>query len=621
MSNRGLKRLVITGVLFAGLFLALGTEPQPASSAAPSLSLGKTLVSEGDDFSTREMGFPWWNLNGQPYPDDFTALKNINPDTFTVTPDGFWRMTTTSDDPNMWLSWPGLDLTQVVLNMGASNPIDTSKYRLVSFYMCLDKAPASSNTNWASIVYWFYDRMPFSDFRTSNFLFFVQQGRFKNNGDCELLTFDLSQPAAWMDSNKPWNNSPRQPIGFRLDPVNLNKFGFSVGWVRLTTKDTSNIVPLTWSGASAGENQFFVSLTGCGQKGVLVGKKTGASGTFNWGQQVIPGYSAAYPLPLPESFEPGEYFLYMKDASGGVVCAANNPLTIKPAPILNFQKPTFLSGPDFATETFGNPWGMATSVDVSKLDNVREYSFDDGILSMTSDDNDPQVYLNLYGGAIPSDKYRYASFRFRINGQHTYKSDWVQRWIWWYTGGPFVDNITTQDMELYEGWHVYTIDLETALMENCTSNCWSGTPRVFRWDPFETPKPTTIELDYVLLTGKETVNRGDPFRIAFTTTAQQNDSITFYYDTDTNPANGRTMIGEWGTNEPDSAFLPEAGPFRIFVPVTQNPDRNEIPLYSGSNFFTWNTAGTAKGTYFISAVIDDGVRATTWYSEIPVTIK
>ena len=620
MPNRRLKRLTIASLVIAGLFLVFGTEPRPASSAAPALSLGKTTVSEGDDYATRVLDSPWWNLNGAPYPDDFTALKNINEDTFTVTPDGFWRMTSTSDDTNIWLSWPGLDLTQEVLDMGVHNPIDTGKYRLVSYYLCLDKAPASTNTNWASIIYWFYDRMPFADFRTSKFQFFVQQGLFKQNGDCELLTIDLSRPESWMDPNKPWNNSPQQPIGFRLDPINVKSMGFSVGWVRLTTRDTTNIVPLTWSGVPSGENSFFVSRTGCGQKGVLVGKKSGSSGTFNWGAQVIPGFSVVHPLPLPESFEPDEYYLYMKDSTGAIVCGANNPLTIQAAPTLDFQKPSFLSGPDFATETFGNPWGMASGIDVSRLENVSDFWFEDGILSMTSDDDDPQVYLNLYGGTIPTDDYRYASFRFRINGQHNYKSDWVQRWIWWYTGGPFVDNVTTQDMELYEGWHVYTIDLETALTENCARNCWSGTPRVFRFDPFETPKPTTIQLDYVLLTGPEVVAKGALFRIAFTTTAPQNASIRFYYDTDTNPANGRTLIGEYGANRPDSPLAAEAD-YRIFVPFTQNPDRNEIPLYSGSSFYYWNTSNAPLGTYYISAVVDDGLTPTTWYSEQVVTIK
>ncbi len=607
-------------ILMIGLAVFLGAEPRTAESAAPSLTLGKTVVGEGDDYATRVLGFPWWNLNGPPYPDDFTALKNINEGTFSVTNDGFWQMTSTSDDANMWLSWPGLDLTQVVLKMGASNPIDANKYKLVSYYMCLAKAPAQNNETWASIIYWFYDRMPFTDPGNglSNFLFFYQQGKFKEDGDCELLTFDLSQPAAWMTGS--WNNNPRQPIGFRLDPVNVSNMGFKVGWVRLTTKDTGNIVPLSWSGAPPGQNEFYVSLTGCGQNGVLVGGKSGASGTFNWGQQVIPGFSEVHPLPLPESFEPGQYHLYMKDSTGGITCAGNNPLTVSPAPVFAFQKPSFQSGPDFATETLGDPWGMASSGDVNKIVNADFTSFTDGILTMTSNDNDPQIFMNLGGNTIPADSYRYASFRFKINGNHTYQSDWVQRWIWWYSGGPFVDHVTTQDMEIYEGWHVYTLDMENALTENCASNCWSGNPRVFRFDPFETPKPTNIQMDYVLLTGPETVIQGDLFRIAFTTDASPDATLTFYYDNDKDPGNGRTKIGVFGV--PNMAQTPSGGgPFQLFFPSTFMIDNSEIPLYSNSQFYHWDTANVPKGTYFVSAVVDDGIIKTTWYSELPVTVK
>jgi hypothetical protein len=43
---------------------------------------------------------------------------------------------------------------------------------------------------------------------------------------------------------------------------------------------------------------------------------------------------------------------------------SNGPLTIKPAPLLQFDAPSMTSGPDFATEVNGDPWDMNDEGDI-----------------------------------------------------------------------------------------------------------------------------------------------------------------------------------------------------------------------------------------------------------------
>jgi hypothetical protein len=585
-------------------------------AASPAgLTLGKTVIPEGDDFATRVLGLPW-DMNGEPYPDRFTALKNIHDAQFKVTADGFWEMKSLNSDPRLWLHWTGVGTTQRVLRMGDTRPIDAAKYKLLSYYMCLDQAPSPQpgvDDDWGVNVYWMYDRTPHDDPANgrTKYLLFKQQGRFKTPGSCELITFDLSQPSAWSAGS--WNNNPDLPMGLRIDPINQNNQGYRIGWVRLTTLDTSSTVPFSWSGAPAGTNEFYLSLTGCGQAGILVGEQTGTSGTFQWGAALQPGYSEAHPLPIPESFEPGTYFLYMKDAAGAIACAGNNPLKISAAPILEFQKPSFQSGPDYGATVVSDPWGMTNSQDIDEHGSISNLNFNDGILAAISTSSDPRLFLNV-NQSINTNQFRYVTFRMRVNGTNTEGNGWVQRFIWWYQG-PTFDSITTEDLQIYDGWHNYTIDLETAGTENCSGNCWSGFPTTFRFDPFEANN-TQFFLDYVVLTGIDTVVRGNTHTVHYTVANAPDAEVTFYYDTDKNPDNGRNLLHE---SAGSSIWMDELLGSNIFLPMLFQP--GEIDFFTDSLSLLWDTAPVQQNTYFISADVFDGVTTTTWYSEAPVIVK
>jgi hypothetical protein len=251
-------------------------------------------------------------------------------------------------------------------------------------------------------------------------------------------------------------------------------------------------------------------------------------------------------------------------------------------------------------------------------------SFNDGILTSTTTGTDPRLTLNT-DGPIDTSKYRYATFRIKINGPNSAGNGWVQRFVWWYAG-PTIDNVTTQDMMLYEGWHTYSIDLKNAGMEICgSSNCWSGNPTGFRFDPVEAPAGTTFSLDFLTLTSVDSINRGDALKVYYTLPNAPDASVMMYLDTDLNPLNGRIVAPQMPSN-PIPGENPLSDAFNIFLPVLFRPGGSgggsvEFDFFDDSLAYLIDTAQMDLNTYYLSADVSDGVMTTTWYSETPVVIK
>ncbi len=601
MDRQQLRRgffIVIAGVL-AGLLLTAMIGRLNASASA-GLSLGTSVIPEGDDFATRVLGQPW-DMNGDPYPDIKTTFWNIDRNSFNQV-NGAWSLQATSSDPALWLHWTGINNTQKVLKLGDRFPIETNKYELLSFHMCTGQDTLAN-------LYWFYDRSPHNNPNNGISQFLpIQSG-------CRVYVIDLNNFPTFSGT---WSG---KPLGLRLDPA-MEPISFEIGWVRLTSKDLSNIVPISWNSVSPGsELEFYASPTACAASDrILVGTTTAgsASGTFSWGSSLqtarISGVD--YNLPLPESLEPGLYHIFMKDLSTGDFSCSSSQLEISQAPQVTFESPSYVSGPDYASQVVNDPWGMANESDIDRSFNLNSMDFNNGILEMTSNHWDPRLHMNVSGN-IDAAKYRYATFRMYLEGEQSVKNGWVQRFLWWYQGST-IDTETTQDMVIYEGWHTYTIDLSQALLES--SGSWSGKPTMLRFDPHESSKSETFHLDYLVLTGDEHVPSGSSYNIVFNTAARPGATVTFYYDNDTNPANGRTLIGAYGSqSQPDNQPGSQPSAFSIFLPVILHNSPGELNLISGLNM-SWNTTGVAAGTYYISADIDDGVMTTTWYSDVPIIL-
>jgi hypothetical protein len=306
----------------------------------------------------------------------------------------------------------------------------------------------------------------------------------------------------------------------------------------------------------------------------------------------------------------------LEDNTGSPICA-NSQLEIRKAPTLTFQKPSYFSGPDYAFMVVEDPWGMSNTDDVIYSKNFSSLIFNKGILDGVTVNKDSQIHLNIDKN-INTNDFKYATFRYHIEGRKVPGDGRIQRFIWWYKG-PAIDRVTTQDLVVYNGWHTYSLDLSQALLEpsNYSSSAaqgWIGKPTVFRFDPSEMSTKSKIHLDYLVLTGDEIIKTGDLFEIFYETTPQDGLEVVLYYDNDKNSQNGRTLI---------TPYTP-TGPFKVFLPLTltkaSGTNTKEIHLLTG-NHQTWNTSGVPPGTYYISADVSNDLDTTTWYSELPVIIE
>jgi hypothetical protein len=602
----GFRRLFFHKGLLRPLVLAaiLAAQLAPAATASASvagISLGVSVIGEGDDFFTRVIGMPL-DMSSAPYPDFPTTLANVSRGTFSAA-NGMWSFTATNNDPNVWLLWPSIqhfyggDL-QKVLRLGDRFPIDAGKYKLLTFRLCSNTA---SNAN----VYWYNQSLgiPAAESGATQYV--------STSSGCKVYTIHMGQIGKFLGA---WSGMVK---GFRLDPATAAT-SMQLDWARLTNASTSNVVPIQWSSITSGTTLHFYVNSSCSTSGATpIGTQARSgqsSGAFNWGSSLQSNPSAATPYPIPESFQPGQYSVFtLVDNAGSPICASST-LQIHKAPLLTFQRPSMFSGPDYATEVVGNQWGMSAPDDIDSTSGLTSFNFNGGVFNATSNSSgDPIYHLNV-PSPINTSKYKYLTMRYYLEGIQNVGLGWVHRTLWWFQG-PGIDHVTTKDMIIYEGWHVYSIDLSRAPLEgppNSLGPGWTGSPTVLRMDPHEMPNPATFHVDYVLLTGDETVKTGTPFSIVYSTTPASGVNVTFYYDTDTNAANGRTPMGQYTATAPQATT-------RVFAPlVVKDGTPSEINPMTGASW-TWNTA-VSPGTYYVSADVNDGVMTTTWYSETAIIV-
>ena len=102
--------LLIPLILISWILLSSNSSFTTVEAAGPeAISLGVTVISEGDDFATRVLGFPW-DMNGDPYPDYPTTFTNFDRGTFSASGD-VWSIQG-GVDPYVWFLNPSIKDTQ-----------------------------------------------------------------------------------------------------------------------------------------------------------------------------------------------------------------------------------------------------------------------------------------------------------------------------------------------------------------------------------------------------------------------------------------------------------------------------------------------------------------------------
>ena len=134
-----------------------------------------------------------------------------------------------------------------------------------------------------------------------------------------------------------------------------------------------------------------------------------------------------------------------------------------------------------------------------------------------------------------------------------------------------------------------------------------------RLDPFEIPVATTFSVDFVKLTAMDAGQQNTAFPIKYLL-GKMGVTVTFYYDTDKNKANGRTLAAQFIPPAP-----PALGPNVIYLPLTlKNFYGDSDP--PGTQVFDWDLTSVPVGAYYISADVNDGSITTTWYSDAQVNV-
>ena len=238
---------------------------------------------------------------------------------------------------------------------------------------------------------------------------------------------------------------------------------------------------------------------------------------------------------------------------------------------------------------------------------------------------------------IPTNKYRYLSYRMLQEGQEDVERGWLTRVGWWQVNaqesGVNQPAVMSRPVMTLEGWQTYKIDLwsdevvDPAYDRNFK---WlNAQPNRLRLDPGEHMAellPGAFHVDWIKLTAMEEVARGATYPIKFSLQAAQPQAeISFYYDTDTDPGNGRTLIATRSLSP--QAVAPEAPAVAMGTGSAAAPWRYKVYLprissnRDGATVYNWNTANVNPGTYFVCANTHDGLNSTYGCSEAPLVVR
>lgn len=593
---------------------------QPGSAFALSLqnnlktdaASAELVTKEGIDYATRELGDPWdmnqfsdvsmW-INRAPDPTDLRNIQVENSVFSALTGEGISYFFVLYGGYE-----PGLNHGKI----GELHPIRTNKY--ACYYMAM-KAQTQSQSYYQ--FHWGDELIPPEiEGMPSNLP--ILSGTWKLY-QVDLRTWPAMAGTRYMD-RPTWES-------LRINPSLQSSTPFSIDWIRLTDCQP---VFVTLRNLPGDEYSFWVSReTPNRQISILDSFSPKGDGTYHLDVQGI---------------EPGAYTYHVKRKSDGSQVQSGK-LTIKPTPILRFNRPSAFSGEDYATST-GNPWDMNDSKDVPKVECV-SISFENGLLRMDTvprsqapkgctgpgdtGEMDPIVYLKTLQ-EVDIRPYRYLSFRHDIDVPWSLPEiGTVARWIWGVHASGTNCFSVSREVTLEPNWSTYTVDLHDAwngmpvqvAPERCGLTHWTEQDHPvyrFRFDPNENYTDSVLhqEIDWIRLTKVDQVKRGStfPVKVLLNVPVSQIKSIQFYYTSSLDdPLQQPAAQADTGLEQ----F--EGNAFRMYIPLSVTGVSD--PFVAGLEAditYSWNTAGVPDGEYYICARAGDGNNQSTFCSEAPVKV-
>jgi hypothetical protein len=581
---------------WAILMLVLYTAGVLGAGATPLASISfvepdgdNDYVGEGSDFATRVWSNPW----------SFNAVYDLARP-FHLSGFGSAGGTLSGqvagNDPHFFLLFPGVP-SAINLNTGQQHPINADEYQRVAFRFCT----GATHANQAIRLFWY-------DAYTSGSVYY--SGLIYVGSGCNVYLYDLSARADWQGT----------VTGLRFDLENFQSGdAFSLDWFRLTRDpDWSNSYAIQWQDLSPtnGSLQLHLDNDASGFDGVLIATRSNAPGTgsLSWG-------SSDQGLPLPQDFQPGEYYVYAK-VNGQTAGYSLAPLVVSQAPILRFTNPSFTSGRDYATD-HGNPWDMDSSGTDGDVERCPSYTFSGGEVVATCTGPDPSFLFNV-PTPIETSYYRY--FTIEWYSQYSFYdgiSGGVSR-LYWLNNYSYPTATEDLIINVPAQWRTYSLDLSHVPIEDYgAANPWGSEHwRVLRFDPNEN-QPGVLwqwRIRDARLTGPPEADGF--FAITWDLDNPEDEAVilTLYYDHDNHGLDGVQI-------DPAGAAATATWPIPLPRGTTLPEDQNVIYLPSVTKNACWgpcqgwNTTGIPSGEYFIYGCLDDGVNQICRYSDVPVLIR
>jgi hypothetical protein len=563
-----------------------------------------TAIAAGDDYATQILGNAWDMDRAA----DVQTPESIDLSSQSVSGGIYSAMAQdlngdTVVDPYFYMAFQGIT-SSVANNNGTRFPVDTARYRYVTFKMRLSGGGISGGQS--THVFWYRNRDSIS-----NFTFGCTSFVSITAGQWQIVTIDLLNnfTAAQCTgngantSNDQWRDGITQQ-GLRIDPVAFPGGGAGSGvlvqvdWVRLTSESvaTNQRFNVTWTDNTSGSPYTVTAIeTGANPARFTLGSNiAGSARSFNADLSRLP---------------PGNYNIEV--SRSGATATSSAPLMINRPPEFVVTAPSERGDQarNYAIVERGQQWGPLEAGDVTLTENLVNVAYSGGVLTARHANDDPTILFNTGfapgqttgGTSIDTSRYRSLCFTLQVQGVRDVGTGSVARVKW---GNNPATLASTDDIIVEEGLNEYCFsDIGALPLEGANQQPWSGAYNFIRFDPHEFPVPAPCNSNPTPLNCRDI--RVDSFVLS--PYFQANPNFTF----------------TWNLADPDNA----SSTVQIFLDPDRNPGSGNETLVTsqsaatGNGQFAWSVpGGVAPGLYNVYLSFNDGINSVTRYASGPLIV-